>query len=707
MKAVEVARLNGLPVREYAKLMKAADKREKYDKGYWLAFYIFNDLVHMFSGKGDKDAVIAVTKAYYSGNWSELLPLGDSVKEVKDSLHTFYSKEDLANIGQSAKTEWGKKIISRLERVVAERREHEMAVPLIEAGHGHFYVCPIHNQTFSFRWEHPTEHLCKACGKEWKGVNKYDWGWVNFIHEKNKQYLLACSYLYLATGKREYAEMVKDMLMDYAGRYPGWMVHDVHRHYTEAHSGKMFGQSLDEAVWFSVVTRAYDAVRNVLDEKDCSFIEKNLFEEGAKMFLKRRDFGNWQVWHNAALASLGVLLERDDIVDIALNDPECGYHYLFEKHVHGDGWWDEGSPIYHFYPLGAMVYTAEAVRCRGINLYDKALYNMFDGPLKGTYSDLRFPSHNDGWYGESLMAQSWLYELVSVRFDEPKFRKVLSLSYRESARTSEMALFNPIEIVPAEKGYEQESWRFEDAGFALLRSKETTVVMKYGPHGGGHGHPDKLSISIHNGKKELVSDFGTSAYGAPDYTRWYRKTLAHNTVCVDGMDQAKVSGQFREFRSYPDGGYVCADGDSLYAGVKMARELTLHGNVLVDKFCCSSEKRHRYDYVLLFNTKPAFPNRSGTGVCEWKEKPYSEIRNVREMKGGRTLKIIVDGAEIEISSKSPVQVFTGSASGIPPTNPGVKTLAGSENRPVVQCYPVIIRTEERNMEITARWRIEQ
>lgn len=71
-----------------------------------------------------------------------------------------------------------------------------------------------------------------------------------------------------------------------------------------------------------------------------------------------------------------------------------------------------------------------------------------------------------------------------------------------------------------------ETWpsvHFKETGYTVLRSGTKTVVMKYGPHGGGHGHPDKLSISIHDGEKEIVSDMGTCAYGVPAFTKWYRK----------------------------------------------------------------------------------------------------------------------------------------------------------------------------------------
>lgn len=60
--------------------------------------------------------------------------------------------------------------------------------------------------------------------------------------------------------------------------------------------------------------------------------------------------------------------------------------------------------------------TADAVRCRNIDLYDKQLYNMFASPVRGVYPDLTFPAHNDGWYGESLIAQAGLFEAAYARF---------------------------------------------------------------------------------------------------------------------------------------------------------------------------------------------------------------------------------------------------------------------------------------------------
>lgn len=42
--------------------------------GYWLQFYIFNDLLNLFLRKGNNALAASLTKAYYSGNWLSILP---------------------------------------------------------------------------------------------------------------------------------------------------------------------------------------------------------------------------------------------------------------------------------------------------------------------------------------------------------------------------------------------------------------------------------------------------------------------------------------------------------------------------------------------------------------------------------------------------------------------------------------------------------
>ena len=63
--------------------------------------------------------------------------------------------------------------------------------------------------------------------------------------------------------------------------------------------------------------------------------------------------------------------------------------------------------------------------------------------------------------------------------------------------------------------------------------------------GFGHGHADCLSIVFRWQGTDLLVDPGTGAYGASaEHRRYFRSTGAHNTVTVDGADQALQAGPF-------------------------------------------------------------------------------------------------------------------------------------------------------------------
>lgn len=620
----------------------------------------------------------------------------------------FFSGEDVRRIRMSAAAPWGAAILDGLRRAVDERRAHALDVPLLEGGHLHHYFCPVHNLRLAFDWDSPRAHRCDACGKSWKGKN-YDWAWVNVVHGENLRYLTACTYLYLATGDTLYAGYIRDMMLDYADKYPTYFEHDTGRKPGGVSAGRMFGQSLDESVWASDACRAYLTAKETMAPAEARRIEEGYLKPCARMLLARRLGGNWQVWHNSGLAALGVALDCDSIVSTALDDPQCGYRALMRTCVYDDGWWNEGSPTYHFYPLRAMLLTADAVRCRGIDLFDDKLRNMLAGPVLGAYADLTFPAHNDGWYGESLTAQAGLYEIAAQRFRDPLFAGVLARCYARIPRTASEALLNP--VAPAADSVPEPlpGFCFGGAGVGVLRSGERTVVLKYGPHGGGHGHPDKLSVSIHDGKREVLPDLGTSAYGVPDYQGWYRRTVAHNTVTVDGGDQKPGAGRLVAFEATARGGRIEAAADDAYPGVRMTRSLTLDGSRLADRFVCRSDSAHTYDYVLLLTGKPELPGHAEK-ASPGSSGGYERIRDAEKRvcrretvcrSGGCTIRISVPGGRA-------FEVFTGTAPGIPPTNPtqpGAKQ-AATASRPVQPCYPLIVRVRGTEADIRAEWDIE-
>jgi hypothetical protein len=90
---------------------------------------------------------------------------------------------------------------------------------------------------------------------------------------------------------------------------------------------------------------------------------------------------------------------------------------------------------------------------------------------------------------------------------------------------------------------------FADAGVAVMAAGDVHLVIKAGPFGegsGGHSHSDVLSVAARLKDREILIDPGTYTYVADAAERnRFRGSAAHNTVRIDGRDQAIPAGPFR------------------------------------------------------------------------------------------------------------------------------------------------------------------
>ncbi|HBG04830.1 MAG: hypothetical protein A2075_11470 [Geobacteraceae bacterium GWC2_58_44] len=91
---------------------------------------------------------------------------------------------------------------------------------------------------------------------------------------------------------------------------------------------------------------------------------------------------------------------------------------------------------------------------------------------------------------------------------------------------------------------------FDAAGYTLITGADgLRVSLDHGPLGmpplNNHGHADALSLTLSLAGDDLLVDPGTYRYnGAPSFRRYFKSTAAHNTVTVDGLDQAQQETGF-------------------------------------------------------------------------------------------------------------------------------------------------------------------
>jgi hypothetical protein len=91
---------------------------------------------------------------------------------------------------------------------------------------------------------------------------------------------------------------------------------------------------------------------------------------------------------------------------------------------------------------------------------------------------------------------------------------------------------------------------FADAGLTVLRGPGGIWCRcDAGPHGflsiAAHAHADALSVEVRHDGVDVLSDPGTYCYhGQPEWREYFRSTLGHNTLQLDGVDQSVSGGPF-------------------------------------------------------------------------------------------------------------------------------------------------------------------
>jgi uncharacterized heparinase superfamily protein len=91
---------------------------------------------------------------------------------------------------------------------------------------------------------------------------------------------------------------------------------------------------------------------------------------------------------------------------------------------------------------------------------------------------------------------------------------------------------------------------FPDTGYAVMRDASGgSLVFRCGPLGPeyqpGHGHCDLLSYELSLKGSRVVVDTGVSTYERGPDRHYERSTCAHNTLRVDGEEQAEIWASFR------------------------------------------------------------------------------------------------------------------------------------------------------------------
>jgi hypothetical protein len=470
-------------------------------------------------------------------------------------------------------------------------------------------------------------------------------GYTHEQHKRNSVTIQNAGFLYQITGNRAYVNLAKDMLMAYGDMYPGLGEHPQQKNQSP---GKLFWQSLNEAVWLVTIIQGYDAIYDALTDTERAEIEKNLLrpmvsfisDQAPQTFDRIHNHGTWAV---AAVGMTGYVIGNQAYVEKALyglkRDGSAGFMKQLDLLFSPDGFYSEG-PYYQRYALMPFLLFSKVIERndpqRKIFEYrDGVLLKAVNTVIQLSYGSYFFP-FNDALKDKGLDTIELCYG-VAIVYALTGDTRLLSIAEAQNRIVLTGDGFRLSEAIESGKAkpFVFESMQISDGPdgdqgvVSILRSgpgaKDQAVVFKATGQGLGHGHFDKLNWQFYDNGNEIVTDYGAARFlnveekdggrYLPENKTWGKQTVAHNTLVVD--ETSHFNGDWKVSQKYYPQPLMfdiddhveltSARMEDAYEGVVFSRMLAMLKNdifpnpVILDVLKVESEAEHQYDLPLHFN----------------------------------------------------------------------------------------------------------
>lgn len=350
-----------------------------------------------------------------------------------------------------------------------------------------------------------------------------------------------------------------------------------------------------EGEFFKSIAVVYDLT---YDTDEYSDQDRADIEKMFRIFIGRIDWeletGGYSNWSLAEIA--GALQCSECLQDRALIERfafgKGGITDHISKCVLDDGWWYECSIGYNLMSAALLTQLAHCLLPWGIDLtgykvpanysrdvqstasHKDGLVSSVYGPSKKNYRNIEMlwdslvaladyrsvvPGVNDSTEmrltGNSERGDDARYDIAYAVYKKPEYAEIV----RRGGEENRDLIYGVGELPDVSTDISEKSYYFDNAGVAILRSrkegvnpdKQIQASLKYGSHGGAHGHYDRTSLMS-------ISRYGRSFYNPENI--WYsyhtflykfmvQTGITHNMTLTDLKMQDPQEGERLMFYS--------------------------------------------------------------------------------------------------------------------------------------------------------------
>lgn len=388
-------------------------------------------------------------------------------------------------------------------------------------------------------------------------------GYTHEVHKKNYALIRDAGRLFLISQDKKYANLVKEILMAYAEMYPTLPLHPKQK---EQSPGKLFWQSLNEAMWLVYSIQGYDAVKDALTQSEREQIENGVFlpmvqylsDESPQTFDKIHNHGTWAV---AAVGMTGYVLDKPEWVEKSLygldKSGKGGFMRQLDELFSPEGYYNEG-PYYQRFALLPFVMFSKAV---DVNEPERKIFEHRDGILLKAITTTIELSYQGLFFGindaikDKGIDTIELVHGVTLAYNKTGEKGLLSIAKvqdqilltGDGLEVAQAIDENQAQVYPFTSKVYGDGIKGDEGALVVMRQNQSTdhqtLVFKATSQGLGHGHFDKLSWLFFNDGKEIVYDYGAARflnveakYGGhylAENNSYAKQTIAHNTLVVD------------------------------------------------------------------------------------------------------------------------------------------------------------------------------